>query len=70
MNTDKQHCVISGTSRGLGRALAEHFLGLGYSVAGCSRGDATIDHPDYSHSVVDVRDEAEPAIIMLVCRVI
>jgi 3-oxoacyl-[acyl-carrier protein] reductase len=59
MSSDKQHCVISGTSRGLGRALAEHFLSQGYSVAGCSRGDATIDHPAYSHSVVDIRDEAE-----------
>jgi 3-oxoacyl-[acyl-carrier protein] reductase len=56
---DKPHCVISGTSRGLGHALAEHFLETGYSVSGCSRGDATIEHSSYEHSCVDVRNEAE-----------
>ncbi len=54
-----QVCVITGTSCGLGRAFAEHCLAKGYAVAGCSRGVSTIDHPRYTHSVVDLRIEAE-----------
>lgn len=50
--------VITGTSRGMGRGLAEQFLGRGYLVAGCARGPATLVHPSYHHSVLDVSDEA------------
>ena len=50
--------LISGASRGIGRALAEHFLELGWNVAGCSRGVATIEHAAYRHFVADVSDEA------------
>lgn len=54
----KQVAVITGASRGLGRALAEHFLNKGYRVAGCSRSDeGAIRHPDYRHAAVDIRDE-------------
>lgn len=58
-NNSTQVCVISGTSRGLGRALAVHFLDKGYAVAGCSRGKPTIDHASYHHSSLDVRKEAD-----------
>ena len=54
-----QVCVISGTSKGLGRALALHFLDKGYAVAGCSRGDSTIDHPSYHHTNLDIREEED-----------
>jgi 3-oxoacyl-[acyl-carrier protein] reductase len=50
--------VITGTSRGLGRALAEHFLGQGAQVLGCSRGETTIEHANYTHAQADVTDEA------------
>ena len=53
----KQVCVISGTSKGLGWALAAHFLDNDYTVAGCSRGASTIDHPSYHHSQLDIRKE-------------
>lgn len=58
-NSQQKVCVISGSSRGLGRALAEHFLDRGFAVAGCSRGEATIDHSSYNHSDLDVRKEAD-----------
>jgi len=58
-NQSKQVCVISGTSKGLGRALAAHFLDNDYTVAGCSRGLSAIDHPSYHHSNLDVRNEDE-----------
>jgi 3-oxoacyl-[acyl-carrier protein] reductase len=51
--------VISGTSRGIGKALAEHYLLKGYTVHGCSRGEATISDKDYFHGKLDVSDEQQ-----------
>ena len=51
--------VITGTSRGIGREMAERFAGSGYFVEGCSRGESTFEHPNYRHSTVDVRDEKQ-----------
>jgi 3-oxoacyl-[acyl-carrier protein] reductase len=51
--------VITGTSKGIGKGLAEHFLAHDYRVAGCSRGPATIEHAGYHHSQVDVTDEKQ-----------
>jgi 3-oxoacyl-[acyl-carrier protein] reductase len=50
--------VITGSSRGIGRGLAEQFLARGYRVAGCSRGPSTLEDPAYHHSQVDVGDES------------
>jgi 3-oxoacyl-[acyl-carrier protein] reductase len=50
--------LITGATRGIGRHLAEHYLALGDVVAGCGRGVAAIEHPRYTHHVVDVGDEA------------
>jgi len=50
--------VITGTSRGIGRGLAEQFLARGYLVAGCARGQSTIDDPLYHHTQVNVSDES------------
>jgi 3-oxoacyl-[acyl-carrier protein] reductase len=51
--------LITGATRGIGRHLAEHYLALGDIVIGCGRSAAAIDHPRYTHHVVDVTsDEA------------
>ena len=50
--------LITGTSRGIGRHLAEHFAGLGHVVVGCSRRDAEWSVAGYRHTVLDSRDEA------------
>jgi 3-oxoacyl-[acyl-carrier protein] reductase len=50
--------VITGTSRGIGRGLAVHFLARGYRVAGCSRSPSTIEDAAYHHTSVDVGDES------------
>lgn len=50
--------MITGSSRGIGRGLAEHFLERGYHVVGCSRSRGSIEHPNYEHTMVDVADEA------------
>ena len=54
-----RHILITGASRGLGRALAEHYIELGDTVYGCARGDATLSHDRYSHHRVDVSREAD-----------
>jgi 3-oxoacyl-[acyl-carrier protein] reductase len=51
--------VITGTSKGLGRGIANYFLNNGYCVVGCSRGEPTIVHERYDHTQVDVSDEKQ-----------
>lgn len=49
--------VITGSRKGIGKALAEHYLSDGWRVAGCSRGDGSIKHSHYFHFSLDVSDE-------------
>jgi 3-oxoacyl-[acyl-carrier protein] reductase len=48
--------LVTGSRKGLGRSLAQHFLDLDATVIGLSRQSGTIDHPRYSHYQCDVRD--------------
>jgi 3-oxoacyl-[acyl-carrier protein] reductase len=50
--------LITGTSRGIGRSLAAHFLKHGDLVCGCSRGPATLKHRRYAHWKMAVADES------------
>ena len=52
-----QIIVITGTSRGIGRKLAEYYLDAGNTVIGCSRGNSKIEEPKYCHYEIDVTDE-------------
>ena len=49
--------VITGSSKGIGKGLSEHYLNKGHIVAGCSRGKSSIVHERYCHYEVDVSDE-------------
>lgn len=51
--------LITGTSRGIGLASANHYLTQGWRVVGCSRSASAIDHPNYFHSTTDVSQESE-----------
>ncbi|MBA3848982.1 MAG: oxidoreductase [Opitutus sp.] len=59
--------VITGCTKGLGRALAEWFIANGHTVAGCGRSAEILDlrftHPaPHDFSVVDVTEENKVAI--------
>ena len=48
--------LITGTTQGIGRAIAVKFLDEGHTVHGIDRQEGSIDHPAYTHYVCDVRD--------------
>lgn len=50
--------IITGTSRGLGRALAEILLAEGWTVHGFARGPQSLAHPQFHPHTVDVGEEA------------
>ena len=47
--------VITGTSRGIGKTVAERFLSLGHTVYGIDLLPAGIVDERYFHTVADVR---------------
>lgn len=48
--------LITGTSQGIGRAIAELFLHKGHQVIGIDRQPQSIRHDNYTHFVCDIRD--------------
>jgi 3-oxoacyl-[acyl-carrier protein] reductase len=49
--------LITGTRKGIGRALVEHYAGRGCHVIGCSRSPFDGELPNYRHYCLDVSDE-------------
>ena len=41
--------LITGTTQGIGRAIAVKFLNEGHTVMGIDRKEGSIDHPAYTH---------------------
>ena len=48
--------LITGTTQGIGKAIAELFLNKGHDVFGIDRQEQSISHSKYTHFVCDVRD--------------
>ena len=46
--------LITGSSKGIGQAVAHHFLEKGHEVIGLDLLPSSIDHPRYTHFIVDV----------------
>ncbi|HSM80316.1 MAG TPA: SDR family oxidoreductase [Nodosilinea sp.] len=62
-----KHIVITGVSRGLGRAMVEAFIAEGHTVSGCARGAAAVadlaaQYPaPHQFTAVDIRDDGAVA---------
>jgi 3-oxoacyl-[acyl-carrier protein] reductase len=54
---DSQGMIITGTRKGIGRFLAEHYVKNGFEVVGCSRSPSDLEMPGYEHYCLDVADE-------------
>ncbi|MFS2006990.1 SDR family NAD(P)-dependent oxidoreductase [Duganella sp. CT11-25] len=54
---NKPVTLITGTRKGIGKFLAEHYVGLGHTVIGCSRTEVDWSLPGYHHYLADVADE-------------
>jgi len=55
--TNPQVIIVTGSRKGIGKSIAEHFLRESYQVIGCSRGISSISHEQYQHFQLDVADE-------------
>ncbi len=49
--------LITGTSRGIGRYLAEYYASNNFLVIGCSRSASTLTHKNYQHLIEDISNE-------------
>lgn len=50
--------VVTGTSSGIGAAIATRLLGCGWRVVGLDRAQSTIANPAFSSVAVDLRDKS------------
>ena len=55
--------LITGTSQGIGKAIAERFLTAGHDVIGIDRQAASIENAAYTHYECDVRDKEHLPVI-------
>jgi 3-oxoacyl-[acyl-carrier protein] reductase len=57
--SDLEVVLITGTRKGIGRYLAEHFVHRGALVEGCSRSAPDWELEGYTHHCVDVSNESQ-----------
>ena len=49
--------LVTGSSQGIGKAVAQLFLDEGHCVIGIDRQPSGISHPSYTHYEQDIRDK-------------
>jgi 3-oxoacyl-[acyl-carrier protein] reductase len=54
---DRPVTLVTGSRKGIGRFLAEHYVRQGHAVVGCSRGACDWQLEGYQHFTLDVSDE-------------
>ena len=59
MIEDSEVMLITGTRKGIGRYLAEYYVGKGFQVVGCSREPIDYELKGYEHFCLDVSDEGK-----------
>jgi 3-oxoacyl-[acyl-carrier protein] reductase len=67
MSSGVKTIVVTGTRKGIGKEISEHYLSKGYRVFGCSRGPKSIENENYTHFSLDVADEK--AVVDMVAEV-
>jgi 3-oxoacyl-[acyl-carrier protein] reductase len=60
--------LITGTRKGIGKFLAEHYVKSGHIVVGCSRSPIDWELEDYHHFIADVANEKEVRKLFLEIR--
>ncbi len=56
MPASERLAIVTGTSTGIGRSVADILLDHGWDVVGVARRDPTLGHPAYRHLALDLAD--------------
>ena len=54
--------VVTGSSNGIGRAIAQKFLECGHTVVGIDKVQSTLSHANYNHFIADIFTDTLPKI--------
>jgi len=67
-SNDSPVVLVTGTRKGIGRSLAEHFVRSGARVVGCSREPVDFTLPCYTHHLADLTREEDIKALLLTIR--
>ena len=66
--SEKMVTLITGSRKGIGKHLAEYYVGQGHQVIGCSRSEVDWTLPNYHHIFADVSHEKSVVDLFKVIR--